>query len=564
MTSLDKNPGPGSEPEDRVPTVPVTEPEDDVAPGGDARPGGAARRRAPWRRLPLALGLVLLAGLVCGLAAGFHYWGWSSVPGNQCDEDTCPKGTTPTLLLAFLCTFAGVALVAVATARLGRAPLPLVGVLVGCLAVGGGVWSAHQVFLWLRGPVLVAGWQADRDTPSTLTGSGVWTADGGAAVIRVRTDALVSYGARDGKVRWSAALPARMSVCAVSDTTSGGIGVVAYGREGGACAGVRAVDLRTGRTLWQHAVAGALTPGGATDGWITTGDGLAVTVADGAVHAYGLRDGRERWTATTDAVLGRVAGGDAGAAGDLACNPWAVSVSGSGTRIAVECDRGGEFDTAYLATVDDTAGHRTDARELPVESRLKTLSVLASSPLTLLVEEDDTRGTHGILVYRTSSSTGVPLGEPVAVPLHGADEDLFVAPTSFGSRPQFRAVVTGGRLVVAAGASGDEEADRVSAYALDDGHRLWSRRFDDRMSVRTLAPAGGGRVTVLGDSLLSGGRLWTLDTIDGSPRGDSDGWTTPSTSDLLGYADPQLVRTTNGWVLAGEEGGSYPPLVQLR
>jgi hypothetical protein len=243
------------------------EPADGTAPGGDLTDRVPPGRRAPWSRLPVALGLALLAGLVCGLAVGFHYWGWSSVPGGECSDDTCPKGTTPTLLLAFLCTFAGVALAAAAVARLGRAPAPLVGLLVGCLAVGGGVWSAHRMFLWLRGPVLVAGWQADRDTPSALTGKGVWTTDGGGTVVRVRTDALVAHTARDGEVRWTSVLPARQSVCAMSDTTSGGIGVIAYGREKGACATVRAVDLKTGRTLWQHGVDGALTP----SGWTTAG-----------------------------------------------------------------------------------------------------------------------------------------------------------------------------------------------------------------------------------------------------------------------------------------------------
>ncbi|MFG2944173.1 outer membrane protein assembly factor BamB family protein [Streptomyces adustus] len=525
-----------------------------------------ARPRAGWTAA-WAAAAVVAAGAVVGLAVEFHWLGWTSIPGGSCgsDLDPCPDGTMPTILLAFLCTFAGFAATAAALAAFARIrpgrTLPAVLVVVGMLLA---LWPGRQFYVWLRGPVLDPVWQADRDRPSTVRGLGVWTVgENAATVVRVRGDALVAYDSRDGDRRWSLTAPVRGSVCAMSASVVDGVGLVGFGRYGKPCDTVWGVDVRSGRKLWQREISGVPAFTTASDGLLTADRGVAVALADGAVHGYDLADGTLRWTAnlrgTSDTRDGgadkadkKEGGGvDAGAE----CEPLVGSAAGGTTRVVVTCIAGDATTTsARLVTLDNATGREVGSRRLPVESPVDTAMVVSADPFTLLLKERDARGVAAVLAY---SGTGD--GDPVEIPLSGSEEDLAVAPMAdaFAARPALSATVGDGRLVVAAARPGAAGPDRVVGYSLSDGKRLWHQDLGG--TVTALAPAGRGQVAVLGGT----DRLWRLDTGDGHRLETDDGTLVRDVDGKIEHT-AQLLRADDTWLVVNSDGDSRPPVLGVR
>ncbi|MGW2822414.1 outer membrane protein assembly factor BamB family protein [Streptomyces sp. NPDC001443] len=515
-----------------------------------------------------AAAAVVAAGAVIGLAAEFHWLGWTSIPGGSCggDLDPCPDGTVPTILLAFLCTFAGVGATGAAVAaftriRPGRT-LPTVLVSVGVLLA---LWPGGQFYLWLRGPVLDPVWQADRDRPSTVRGLGVWTVgENAATVVRVRGDALVAYDSRDGDRRWSLTAPVRASVCGMSASVVDGVGLVGFGRYGKPCDTVWGVDARAGRKLWERKISGVPEFTTSADSLLTADRGVAVALADGAVHGYGLADGTPRWTAslhgasaTRDGGADKDKGGtaDTGADAGIECEPLVGSAAGGTTRVVVTCAGSDATTTsARLVTLDNATGRELGSRPLPVESPVDTVMVVSADPFTLLLKERDARGVAAVLAY-----PGTGDGDPVQIPLSGDEEDLAVAPEAdaFAARPALLATVGDGRLVVAAARPGADGPDRVAGYSLRDGKRLWHQDLGG--TVTALAPAGRGQVAVLGGA----DRLWRLGMADGHRLGAADG---TMVRDIDGKVEntAQLLRTDDTWIVVNSDGDSRPPVLGVR
>ncbi|MFD3730014.1 PQQ-binding-like beta-propeller repeat protein [Streptomyces sp. NPDC058632] len=513
---------------------------------GDSRPSGT--------RPPAKAGLVVGAGALIGLAVEFHVLGWSSIPGSSCGRyRPCPEGTTPTLLLAFLFTFAGavglvVALASFTQSRPGKA-VPGALVAAGVLIA---LWPGWQAHLWLRGPVLDPVWQAGPDRPATVSGVGTWTlGDDAGTVVRARTDALIAYDSGTGDRGWALRAPVRESVCAMSERIVDGIGLVAFARDEKPCDTVWGVDAGSGRKVWERNITGrTLVHGGG--GLLTADAGVAVALADRSVHGYGLTDGAVRWTVRPTAP--GTGGGD-NAEEDAECEPVTASAAGGTTRVAVTCGGYGDFHSAWLLTLDNATGRELNRSGLPVESYLSSAAVLSADPFTLLVQEKDERGLAAVLAYGGPDD---PKREPVTIPLTADEEDLALTAfqPGFAARPVFRATVADGNLIVAAAEPGDDYPERVAAYSLDDGQRRW--HADLGTTVVALAPAGRGRVAVLGDSQ----RLWTLATGDGARVGEEDG-TTVREVDLEIGGDPQLIGAGDDWVIVNADGDGHPPALAV-
>jgi len=511
----------------------------------DGRPSGT-------RALKTAAA-VLGAGALTGLAVEFHVLGWSSIPGNSCGGRyrPCPEGTTPTLILAFLFTFAGlagltVALAAFTRVRPGRA-VP------GALAAAGlliALWPGWQAYLWLRGPVLDPVWQAGPDRPASVRGVGAWTiGDDAGTVVRARSDALVAYDSATGGRGWLLRAPVRESVCAMSDRVTDGIGLVAFARDEKPCDTVWGVDARSGRKVWERDLTGrTLLYGGGGVLGADADTGVAVALGEHSVHGYGLTDGAVRWTAKPTAA--RAEGGD-----DAECEPVTASSAGGTTRVAVTCGPYSDFHSAWLLTLDSATGKELSRRELPVESYLNVAAVLSAEPFTLLVQENDERGLAAVLAYDDPDD---PERRPVTIPLTADEEDVALSGLHpvFTARPVFRAAVAGGNLIVAAAEPGSGAPERVAAYALDDGRRVW--HTDLGTTVAALAPAGRDRVAVLGESQ----RLWTLTTGDGRRVGEEDGTTVRDIALKLD-AEPQLIGAGDDWVLVNTDGAGRPPALAV-
>ncbi|MDT0393819.1 MULTISPECIES: PQQ-binding-like beta-propeller repeat protein [Streptomyces] len=512
----------------------------------DGRPSGT---RSLGKTAP-----VVGAGALIGLAVEFHWLGWSSIPGNSCGGRyrPCPEGTTPTLILAFLFTFAGavaliVALAAFRSSRPGRA-VPGALVAAGVLIA---LWPGWQAYLWMRGPVLDPAWQAGQDRPASVRGVGAWTVgEDGATVVRARTDALVAYDSGSGDRGWVLRAPVRESVCAMSERIVDGVGLVAFARDEKPCDTVWGVDVRSGRKVWERNISGrTVAYGQGGGGLLTAGAGVAVVSAEHAVHGYGLADGAVRWTAELVPAAG-TEGED-----DVACEPVAASAASATTTVAVTCGSYEGFHSAYLLTLATATGKELSRRDLPIESYPSSAAVLSAEPFTLLVREKDERGLAAVLSY---GDPGDPKREPVTIPLTADEEDLAVdaSDPAFAARPVFRAVVADGSLIVAAAKPENDYPEQVSAYSLDDGRRLW--HTDLGTPVEALAPAGPDRVAVLGESQ----RLWTLTTGDGTRVGEEDGTTVRDISSKLD-SGPQLVRAGDGWVIVNADGDSRPPALAI-
>ncbi|MFJ5560269.1 PQQ-binding-like beta-propeller repeat protein [Streptomyces sp. NPDC093250] len=510
---------------------------------GDGRPSGT-------RALGKAA-LVVGAGALVGLAVEFHALGWTSFPGDICGDRyrPCPKATAPTLVLAFVLTFAGAfALKAALAAFSGTRPRKAVA---GALAAAGvliALWPGWQAYLWMRGPVLDPVWQAGPDRPASVRGVGVWAlGEDAGTVVRARTDALVAYDSGTGDRGWVLRAPARESVCAMSERPVDGIGLVAFARDEKPCDTVWGVEVSSGRKMWERDFTGrTLLYGGG--GVLSAGGGVAVALGEHAVHGYGLTDGAVRWTATPTAA--RAEGGD-----DAECEPVTASPAGGTTRVVVTCGSYSDFHSAWLLTLDDATGKELSRRELPVQSYVDVAAVLSAEPFTLLVREQDERGLAAALAYDEPDD---PRRKPVKVSLAAEEEELALSGLHpvFTARPVFRAAVADGNLIVAAEKPGSNGPERVVAYSLDDGLRRW--HVDLGTPVVALAPAGRDRVAVLGESQ----RLWTLTTRDGTRVGEEDGTTV---RDLAGKLDdePHLVRAGDGWVIVNSDGDAYAPALAV-
>jgi len=95
-------------------------------------------------------------------------------------------------------------------------------------------------------------WSAPYDRPSEVRGVGSWiTSD---TVIRADTDKVVAYAVSDGHVSWTFPLPAGNTVCTMSRTVEGNIGLIGYAALGLGedCSTPVALDTGTGRSMWQR------------------------------------------------------------------------------------------------------------------------------------------------------------------------------------------------------------------------------------------------------------------------------------------------------------------------
>lgn len=512
----------------------------------DGRPSGG-------RSLVRAAGLVVGAGVLVGLAGEFHLLGWSSLPGRGCGGRyrPCPEGSAPTLVLAFLFTFVGsvglvAALAAFTRTRSGKA-VPGALVAAGVLIA---LWPGWQAYLWMRGPVLDPVWQAGPDRPASVRGAGAWTVgDDAGTVVRVRTDALIAYDSGTGDRGWVLRAPARESVCAISDRVVDGIGLVAFARHEKPCDSVWGVDVRSGRTVWERDIGGRTPVHGRGGGDLLTADaGVAVALADGAVHGYGLTDGAVRWTVRPTAA-------GTGGEDDAKCDPVSASAAGGTTRTVVTCAFTDGSHSAWILTLDNATGRELSRRELPVESDLSAVAVISADPFTLLVQEGDERGLAAVLAYGDPDD---PKAEPVTIPLAADEEDLAVTAFDpvFSARPVLRAVVSGGNLIVATAEPGDRSAEQVAAYSLDDGRRRW--HADLGTPVVAVAAAGPGRVAVLSESE----RLWTFAAGDGARLGEEDGTMVREIHGKIGVG-PQLLRAGDKWVVVNADGDGYPPALAV-
>ncbi|MCX5198058.1 PQQ-binding-like beta-propeller repeat protein [Streptomyces sp. NBC_00249] len=479
-----------------------------------------------------------LSAAAVGWAVLFHGLGWTALQreaGGGCGGSNCPQGLPSVLILAFALTFGGiVAFVATGTSVAGA----LTGRTVRVLALTGllaGLWPGWLGYQWLRGEHLERAWQVPKDTPDTVEGLGSWPV--GDTVVRVRTDGLTAYAARDGKELWTLPAPARQSVCALSPRAERGLGVVGFAGHDKPCTTAAAVDLGTGKIRWQQPVDGAARR---TTAALALSATTAVVAEQRTVRGLSAEAGQEQWK--RESAQG--------------CAPLGAEAAGGRVLMLEECRTPGAATTAAtrLLSLDARTGAQLWEGALPVETPAKAFAVLSVEPAVVSFWESDPRGTAAVLSY-----DGQGRGRAV-IPLSGKDGTLLLGTDRYVDvgRPAPLAAVVGDTLVTAVQAPGRTESAGLAGYSLADGKRVWAKSLGEKPAA--LTATAGARLSVLGER-----RLWTLDgrtgkdsaervAIRGNGRYWHSGW-----SESAG-----LWPVEGGYVVVNSGSTSEHPLYGLR
>lgn len=403
------------------------------------------------------------SGGSCGTSRGISY-------------GDCPRywGTIFVISLFGLMAFVPLLLFALIRTRLA-------GALAGAVAAVLAIYPAAIAFGQLHGDTWEPAWAAPSDRTDDGETGGLWhTAAEAGTAVRVAFDGLTAFDVASGSTRWSAVFPDRDVLCAMSRTAPEGIGLVARHDENAPCAGFGAVDIATGRTLWESTVPGGLVDG--PDVLAVTG-GTAVALGEDAVHGFALRDGAPRWQFRLP---------------ESACGtPWLAA----GRYVVVAVDRctgaesADDSGPALWALAPDT-GAVAWTVAVPFEGA-RRVTRIASEPLVVHVTENGRRGRSAFVAFDDTGAvtatieTGTGTADPELMPLRPVDL------AGFDAAPVTRTVVTGNTLVAVARAE-SENGYRLLAHDLATGARRWTGDLlDDDPDALV---ADGDRVMVVVDN----------------------------------------------------------------
>lgn len=436
-------------------------------------PGTRTLRGVSGRLRPRSTAIGVLIALVVAALAGAAIWlqiqGWSSLGAESngaCGTryGSCPPGSTPVLIGSFLVAF--VAIPAVLFTLHWRPRRLFLPVLV--IGLVGGGYAGQSVFQGLHGVSLTVKWSAPFEGQNVAT-QGVWVR--GDSVVRVRADEVVSYAAATGAVRWTFPIPGQDIVCAVSRTTAGAVGVIAYGAQNTPCGHLVAIDLTTGRQLWAADVPTAGQEAPPIDDFIAAAGNLVVTRAADQVIALDARTGAQRWARSWSD----------------GCQVQFVAADPSAVVAIAPCQNG-----YVVSDLDPATG--TPRWETPVAEANYQLAVLSVRPV---VVSDLLPGARSVDNVRVFTSQGK---QDVTIPVTGVNSpdgpvDLAIAPRSdksFAPQPLWWTVVANGMLV---GITHDiNNHDDAVAFSLATGRQQWLTRLSTYVDGVTMN--GNGMVVI--------------------------------------------------------------------
>ncbi|GGN98623.1 hypothetical protein GCM10010112_91720 [Actinoplanes lobatus] len=362
--------------------------------------------------------------------------------------------------------------------------------------------GAPPANLPLDGRDLVIQWQAGPDRPSDVQAVGTWVH--GGTLIRAREDLVTAYDGATGREVWTFQPPARQEMCTMSRGTSDGIGILGFGadEDGLICDTLVAVDLTTGKTLWRRtrALGASGTSVSAVDDEVGIARDTVVFKEGTGFAAVGLRDNKLRWRQAAPAT----------------CAGYSVTAADDDAVLISACPDA----AARLVMADPASGlvrfqvplrmHPDDALVARAGNNKATV-VLSTTPLVVRTTDDGTRTADAVLSFDAHGN------RRASIPL--SQQDLDVGPAQIpGAYPGFipypaarvRALaVVGDTLIVPARPAGGSEEDRVAAFSLADGRRLWVTPLPEQIIG---AAADANRFVAL--TYL--GVLHTLDPVDGS------------------------------------------------
>jgi outer membrane protein assembly factor BamB len=451
------------------------------------------RRLTPGR---IVVGLLAAVGLGMALTLQVRAWGAvGSESGGSCgtNRGPCPRGTTPILLLSFFALFVLVPVGGYAIVRALKGP-DVVNRLFGVVllaALVAGVYPGQAIFQWAHGKTLGVVWQAPFEAGGfSQDADGSWVS--GSTVIRARFDGLTAYDVATGQQRWKFPVPGRQVLCGMSRHSAGDVGLIGYGTENQPCDRLVAVDLTSGRRLWERARPGTNAPRNTTADEIDVAGRLAVVDTGDAIVALDLRTGARRWSAspgkteTTPCRFDHLTGGD--------------------TQVVTEVDCLQQ--TPRIRALDMTTGRSRWDGPVPSQAESMNIALLSASPAVVYVSEGGKRGQDAVVAFDGSGRV------QASIPTQNGTERLDTSTYGFDAAPVRRMLVGSGVFVAAT--RFDNGKYSVVGFDLTDGRRLWAKSLGNN-SIDIVQVAGDTVLAITGSSASA--ELRVLGLHDGAQRG---------------------------------------------
>ncbi|MFF4220068.1 outer membrane protein assembly factor BamB family protein [Streptomyces nondiastaticus] len=344
--------------------------------------------------------------------------------------------------------------------RTGLIVLTVVVALLLVASLGAGVW----MFLASKKAARAAGGRSGSwSLPYTRSGlehprmiRGLWFTD--EAVVKALPDRVVGLDPKRGKQLWEAPTPGPGSVmCQASPDSTGNVAVLARG-SGEECRTFYAVDLTSGKTLWEHSLDPDEWAPESTPRIARSGDVVVVSAKGGLTTAFRVSDGERLWK---DGDKGLYEGAD----DKDTCRGQAYTGGKQLVRIR-RCLVGSADTASYAETVDPATGRGKWRHRLGEHGT--SGQVLATSPI---VVDDPDQPFAGMRL--------TVLGDDGAVRtrLEGGAKRRY-ALTGDGGAFAPDVQVKGDKLVMTLDAEEDDSDDnnRMAAWSLTTGKRLWEKR----------------------------------------------------------------------------------------
>ncbi|WP_327672005.1 MULTISPECIES: PQQ-binding-like beta-propeller repeat protein [unclassified Streptomyces] len=296
----------------------------------------------------------------------------------------------------------------------------------------------------------------ESDTQNYL---GTWFT--GKNVIRAQTDGVSALDADSGDLQWGMAAPGKgaSTICHASSVSSEDIAILAVGAVHD-CNGLFALDLKTGKKLWQHKISKR------QDGPSTAVSGGTVVVNDKI--AYDLRTGKQLWKDSKKETYGGkpcegqgYVGGKQLVRVQLCTTRWAYgSPDGQSSTAAGVDPATGKAKWTY-AMGDGEWEYGEDA------------TVVSTSPVIVGVPQDIKKNGYTVLQDDGKARNTMVLGEDLEA-YSSADSYFSQQEAATEGDPRAALKVIGNTLYIAEKHDGSGLGSAIDAYDLDSGKRVWS------------------------------------------------------------------------------------------
>ncbi|MFI1170127.1 outer membrane protein assembly factor BamB family protein [Streptomyces melanogenes] len=283
---------------------------------------------------------------------------------------------------------------------------------------------------------------------------GVWFTD--KAVVKALPDGVAALDRRDGHRLWGVAAPGGDSViCQASTDASGDIAILAAG-SGRECHQVFAVDIASGRLLWQKELADNRDNFSIEHTRIARAqDTVVVSAPRKTTTAFRVSDGTQLWTDAPAVYSGQQCVGD--------------KYTGGSQLVRIQKCHGSELFAPYdLAAVDPATGTTRWTYRLGSALGSENSTVVSTDPVVVSVGGSDLRLRMTVL----------DAGGKVRATLAAGDEERPRLSADDGSTPAPGALVKGGTLYMAATPTTKhtDGNNKVVAWSLSTGKRLWEQQ----------------------------------------------------------------------------------------